>query len=269
MRIVDWGRFDGELVLFGGAYSNLQATEGLLAVLRGRPAINTGDLTAYCADPAPVIAKLQDFPTIAGNCELQLAAGAEDCGCGFEEGSTCSVLSGAWFAHASGLVDQAARRWMRDLPDIGVFVFGHKRYAVIHGGVRDVSRFLWSVSRDDAFLQEISTLEAALGRIDGVIAGHSGIAFTRRIGRWDWINAGVIGMPENDGLRETRYAVLSADGVRLERLAYDWQGAQAAMIAAGLVQGYERALETGYWPSEDVLPDEMKRNAAQVASASG
>ena len=44
-----------------------------------------------------------------------------------------------------------------------------------------------------------------------------------------------------------------------ERLSYDVEAAVAAMKAAGLVQGYEIALETGVWPSEDVLPDALKR----------
>ncbi len=28
--------------------------------------------------------------------------------------------------------------------------------------------------------------------------------------------------------------------------------------AGGLTQGYDRALETGIWPSEDILPKEMR-----------
>jgi len=31
-----------------------------------------------------------------------------------------------------------------------------------------------------------------------------------------------------------------------------------AMRRAGLVQGYDTALSTGYWPSEDVLPADLR-----------
>ena len=32
-----------------------------------------------------------------------------------------------------------------------------------------------------------------------------------------------------------------------------------AMRSAGLTQGYDTALQTGNWPSEDVLPKELRR----------
>jgi len=268
MQIADWGRFDGAVVLFGGAYSNLQASQALLASLKGRAAINTGDLVAYCGDPSATVDALRHIPSIAGNCEKQLAAGADDCGCGFETGSTCSLLSRGWFAHADAMIGDEVRNWMASLPDFAVFEAFGRRYGVIHGGVSDVSRFIWSVSEEAVLLEEIAALEAAVGELDGIVAGHSGIAFTRRVERWDWINAGVIGMPEHKGSRDTRYAELTADGVLLHRLAYDWKAAQASMISAGLTQGYHAGLDTGFWPSEDVLPEALRRKD-QVASASG
>ena len=39
------------------------------------------------------------------------------------------------------------------------------------------------------------------------------------------------------------------------------QGAAAAMRAVGLTQGYERALASGWWPSEEVLPADLRRAA--------
>lgn len=38
---------------------------------------------------------LMALPLIAGSCEENLAAGALDCGCGFEEGTACDLLSRA------------------------------------------------------------------------------------------------------------------------------------------------------------------------------
>lgn len=65
--------------------------------------------------------------------------------------------------------------------------------------------------------------------------------------------------PPHDGHRQTRYVTLHADGARVHALDYDVAGAVAAMRAAGgLTQGYDRALETGIWPSEDILPKEMR-----------
>ncbi|MGR3540985.1 MAG: hypothetical protein ACU0BS_06105 [Hasllibacter sp.] len=56
-----------------------------------------------------------------------------------------------------------------------------------------------------------------------------------------------------------RYAAIRPEGVVIHRLAYDHAAAAREMRAAGLVQGYERTLETGIWPSEDVLPAAMRR----------
>ena len=84
------------LLVFGGPYSNLRA----LAALRQRagelgiPAsqtICTGDVVAYCAEPEETTPAIRDWGchVIAGNCEEQLAAAAEDCACGFEPGTEC------------------------------------------------------------------------------------------------------------------------------------------------------------------------------------
>ncbi|WP_101066207.1 metallophosphoesterase family protein [Roseovarius salinarum] len=268
MKIVDFGRHDGPLVLFGGPYSNLQATQALLAHARSRgiaPAatVCTGDVVAYCGAPAATVAALRaaGCPVVAGNCEKQLAAGAGDCGCGFAPGSTCDRLSARWYSHADAALGPGDRAWMAGLPDIGLFTHRGGRFAVIHGGATDVARFLWPTSPDACFAEEIAAVRAAAGPVDGIVAGHCGIPFTRRVAGVAWINAGVIGMPPNDGAPQTRFAVLAGGAPRIERLTYDHAGAAATMRAAGLTQGYDRGLATGYWPSEDVLPPDLRRAA--------
>jgi len=201
------------------------------------------------------------WPTIAGNVERQLAADADDCGCGFEDGSTCDRLSAKWYAHARNEMTDDLRSRMAALPDIATVTVEGRRYAVIHGGVTDISRFLWPSSPDEDFATEIETLRDILGHIDGVIAGHSGIAFHRDVAGVQWINAGALGLPPHDGRPMTRYAMLDRGEVTIHRLNYDWQGAQAAMRAAGLTDGYDVTLETGIWPSEDVLPPALMRQA--------
>ncbi len=261
MRIADFGRFDGQLVLCGGAYSNLQALEALAGVADDRPVICTGDVVAYGADAAGTVALVRElgWPVVAGNCERQIAAGADNCGCGFGVGSTCAALSQGWYPHALAACDKDVRTWMASLPDIGVIVHQNRRYGVIHGGATANNRFLWPSSGEAEFAREIKTIEAILGLIDGVITGHSGIAFQRQIGRHQWINAGVIGLPPHDGRPETRYAVLEGGDATIHRLAYDHARARAAMEAAGLTQGYHETLTSGIWPSEDTLPPELRR----------
>ena len=148
---------------------------------------------------------------------------------------------------------------MADLRDVITLTHQGQRLAIIHGGLSDISRFLWPDSPEDEFSAEIALIRDQIGGVDKVIAGHCGVAFHRRIGNVDWINAGAIGLPPHDGRSETRYAVLNDLGVTFHRLTYDAAAAQSAMIAAGLTQGYEAALLSGIWPSEDVLPASLRR----------
>ncbi|WP_107846622.1 metallophosphoesterase family protein [Litoreibacter ponti] len=261
-RIRDLGPLSGTILLFGGAYSNLQALDALLGL--GVPperAIFTGDVVAYGADALACAERLADYgcPAILGNCEAQLLAGASECGCGFESGTACDIAAKTWFEHASNQIGPRAQRFWADTPDWLTFTHGAKRYAVIHGGARDIARFIWPSDPDEMFEAEFTTIEAQTGPIDGVIAGHCGIAFERRIGARHWINAGVIGMPPHDGRPEARYATLADDGIRFHSLSYDFKAAARAMEVAGLTQGYETALRTGLWPSEDVLPRPLRR----------
>ena len=265
MRHSDLGHLDGPVVVFGGPYSNFQATRAVLDHVQsmGAVPICTGDVVAYCARPRDTIAAIRraNCAVVAGNCEQQLATGAPDCGCGFDAGSTCDLLSAGWYGFASAQMQAQDRAWMADLPDVITFTHAGKRCAVIHGGVRDVAQFLWSTSPDAAFEAEWDVLERLIGPVDQIWAGHSGIPFQRTLRRGDWINAGVIGMPPHDGRAATRFAVLEQGRVRICDLDYDAQGAAADMVAAGLTQGYHASLTSGYWPSEDVLPPALRVSA--------
>ncbi|WP_187430073.1 hypothetical protein ROLI_023580 [Roseobacter fucihabitans] len=267
----DLGIINGPLLLFGGPYSNLQALEAVLATARVRTIpehnmICTGDVVAYCAGALATADMLRasGAAVVAGNCEKQLGQGAQDCGCGFEEGSTCDLLSMGWYTFARSQLDDTTRKWMRECPDIISFHHQGARYAVIHGGVTEIARFIWPTDPEAVFMQEWQALESAIGPVDHVIAGHCGLAFVKDTSRGRWINPGVIGMPAHDGSMQTRYGILEQGAVQLHALEYDVEAAVREMRAAGLTQGYERALRSGYWPSEDVLP--LALRGASLAS---
>jgi predicted phosphodiesterase len=265
MKHRDLGTLDGDVLLFGGVYSNLQALDALLAQANGRGiagdhVICTGDTVAYCVAPLACVQAVQrtGCAVLAGNCEIQLAQDAADCGCGFEEGTTCDRLSVAWYAFARKQLDVASRAWMAQLPDVLTLWHHGKRYGVLHGGATDVARFIWESDDEAVFAREWAALEAVTGPVDAVISGHSGLPFVRETPRGLSVNAGVIGMPPHDGAAQTRFAVLSAGQVRFEALDYDVAGAMADMTSAGLPPDYRRALASGYWPSEDVLPAALR-----------
>lgn len=262
---------DAPWLVFGGPYSNLHATRALLdeAARRGIPPkriLCTGDVVAYAADAAATTALVMDsgIHVLMGNCEEQLAAGAEDCGCGFEEGTACDVLARGWYAHALREVTPAQRDWMGALPRrLTLRLPDGRRLAVLHGGATEINRFLFPATPEGVLATEI----AATG-CEGVLAGHCGIPFARRVGEGVWINAGAIGMPAHDGTPRVWFSLLTPRGEGLEvsfhALHYDHAGAAAAMRRARLAEGYAAALETGLWPSEDVLPqaDRARRGVA-------
>ena len=188
-----------------------------------------------------------------GNCDEQLGASAQDCACGYPSGSACERLSAAWFAYADAQIGSDARAWLAGLPRRIDVRIGGVSLAVIHGSVSRINHFVFASTA-----AAIKRREIALADVDGVIAGHCGLPFSQVIDGRLWHNAGVVGLPANDGTPRVWYSVLTpADGsVRVEHRAldYDHRAAAAAMSRAGLPADYREALATGLWPSCDVLP---------------
>ena len=266
MRINDLGELTGDLLLFGGVYSNRHALDALIerageAGIPPENAICTGDIVAYCADAAESVERIRSWgcPVLKGNCEAQLAEDAPNCGCGYDEGSQCSLLSRTWYAHARKTVSAGAKAWMGQLPDRIVFHHNGLRYAVVHGGASDISKFLWPTTSAEILFSEISILEGEVGAVDRVISGHSGISFQAEVDGVTWINAGAIGMPGNSGRSQTSYVLVSGKSIEIKYLSYNFKAQVEAMRRAGLTQGYHEALSSGHWPSEDTLPPEMRR----------
>ena len=268
MRIQDLGQLSGEILVFGGVYSNLAALEALIevAVQRGIPPVNmicSGDVVAYCAEAEECAQLIRGLgcPVLSGNCEVQLSKDADDCGCGYEPGSVCSLLSRDWFAHAKNSLSPASKRWMGQLPDRIVFENGGQRFVVVHGTATDIAGFLWPSSSDLEVDHQFNVLESQVGPFDCVIAGHSGIPTAASTTQGQWYNPGAVGMPPHDGDPRGCYGLLSDGAVTFHRLSYDTKRTIIAMQTAGLTQGYNRALQTGYMPSEDTFPPELRRTS--------
>ncbi len=248
------------LLVFGGPYSNLEATLAMrqraeaLSVPPGN-VICTGDVVAYCAAPEETARLVADWGchVIQGNCEQQLAAGAEDCACNFEDGTECAALAKGWYPFANNRMTPEMRAWMGGLPETLRFTFAGRTFRVVHGGTDIVNRWVFPSER------EILTEEVVLAGADVIIAGHSGIPSITRVRKRVWFNPGVIGMPANDGTADVWFGLVRAiddGGVMLSthRLVYDHHTAAAGMRRFGHANGYARTLVTGLWPSLDILP---------------
>src|SRR4029077_14100100 len=92
-RPIQFLRVDKPLMVFGGPYSNLEATRAVLdeaarlSISPGR-IVCTGDVVDYGADAAATVDLVRDRVghVVMGNCEQSLAAGSDDCGCWFPTG---------------------------------------------------------------------------------------------------------------------------------------------------------------------------------------
>ncbi|HEY8579478.1 MAG TPA: radical SAM protein [Beijerinckiaceae bacterium] len=260
--MIDQLTADGPCLFFGGVYSNLEAFRAVLAEgarlgVPPRRMICAGDVVAYGADAAACVdlARTSGVRVVAGNCEEALAARARDCGCGFAPGGACDALAAAWFAHAAAEIDDDRRAWMADLPKRLDLTINGLRLAVVHGAPDETNRFVFASGPDRVFAQDIEATGC-----DGVLAGHSGLPFTRVVGGRLWHNAGGAGMPANDGTPRVWFSLLTPGAaprtlvVEHRALIYDHAAAAAKMRAARLPEGYADALATGLWPSCESLP---------------
>ena len=65
---------------------------------------------------------------------------------------------------------------------------------MVHGSVDLTNCFMFESLEEGIFAEQLDLTDA-----DAVIAGHTGIPFTRLVGDRVWHNSGALGMPANDG----------------------------------------------------------------------
>ncbi len=253
------------LLVFGGPYSNLAATRAMLAQAKRLgfgpdEILCTGDVIAYCGEPAETLDLIADsgIQVIMGNCEEALSANQDNCGCGFDAGTQCEVLSVQWFNFASGQVNQDQRHWMADLPRQVFVEIGGRKMLATHAGTSSINEFIFASSSAETKLAQMVAAD-----VDGMITGHSGIAFAQVLSSRLWLNAGAIGIPANDGTARVWYAIVEEKqgriDVQIRSLTYDPSPSIKAMDERGLASGYRDSLSTGLWPSMDVLPQTETR----------
>lgn len=256
----DLGTRRGRLLVFGGPYSNLQALEALKSIAEQRqiPAGNiicTGDIVGYCAQPEAAVQFMKAWGThaIQGNVEQNIIRGDDDCGCNFAEGSRCDVLSRAWFPYAVQSLSAGSVAWLRTLPRQLTFRYAGRAVAVLHGSASGIADFVFAST---PWPVKESSFAATGAKV--ILAGHAGLPFADERAGHCWLNAGVVGMPANDGTPRVWYLLLDdADGrfsYTFHAFTYDHHKAQQLMRAHGLPDAYAHTLLTGIWDNCEILP---------------
>ena len=255
------GNLSQPILLFGGPYGNLQATSTLKAIAEDalippERIICTGDLVAYCAQPKETVSLIRDWGIhcIQGNVEAQLAVGAADCGCNFSPDSACDLLSQQWYQFAQQKITTDQREWFKSRPEYLRFNLNGFSCVVVHGSFSEISQFVFHSTPWREKLAELETAEAAV-----LIGGHSGLPFSQIGNGKLWCNAGVIGMPANDGTPRAWYAILEAAGTGLQcshfSFCYDHRTTADLMDKSSLPSEYRDTLISGLWHNCDILPE--------------
>jgi predicted phosphodiesterase len=263
--INDLGTLHKDLLIFGGPYSNLQALEAIKDFADAQAfapdqIICTGDIAAYCAQPEECIQLVKNWGihVVKGNCEESLAAQQDDCGCGFKQGSACDVLSQSWYRYAAQNISQNSATWMHTLPEYIYFTLADVRFCALHGSANSINEFIFASHPAHTMQEQVAALAC-----DAMLGGHCGLPFGKQLSSKSyWLNAGVIGMPANDGETSTWFMRIDKKGTSpvasWHRLNYDQHNAQRAMHHNKLPEAYSQSLETGLWPNMDVLPSAEK-----------
>ncbi|WP_455206574.1 metallophosphoesterase family protein [Kaarinaea lacus] len=252
------------LIVFGGPYSNLQALQEMKRICHDLniPASRiccTGDIVAYCAQPRESIDFVMEWGihAIAGNVELQLSADQADCGCNFNEGSVCDVLSNKWYTFIQQQVTPQQIQWLGQLPKFIRFSIAGYRCVVVHGAYSETAKFIYHSTPWQEKLAEFEAAEA-----DIILAGHCGVPFLQSQDDKVWANAGVIGVPPNDGTTLGWFLLVtpSEDELLFETRAFNFDHNTAAerIETCNVVPEYADTLCHGIWPSNDILPNVEK-----------
>ncbi len=260
-RTLDIGEINEPLFVFGGVYSNLEALVAVKALseklgFRPKQIICTGDVVAYCADPSASLDFVKEWGIhcIAGNVELNLRDEADECGCNFNEGSRCDMLSRQWYPYAKAHVTQENLAYIHSLPEFIDCLFYGKKTKVVHGSFHNTSEFIFHSSKDSIFERNFMETGCEI-----ILAGHCGLPFEKRLSKGYWVNAGVIGMPANDGNSYTWCGGLgltqNMPSFEFMKLSYDHELAASKMGKEGLPASYAETLLTGIWDNCDILPE--------------
>jgi|TARA_R110000737_G_scaffold345455_1_gene373953 predicted phosphodiesterase len=260
-KIKQLPNLSGQLLVFGGVYSNFQALDALYeyAKVKGFQAQNiicTGDVVAYCSQPQECIDLIRNWGIhcISGNVEIQLATGADDCGCNFEGDSRCDIFSRQWYPFAKENCSEESIIWMKELPDFLKFNYNDRRFGVVHGTYDETAGYIFNSSNWKLKEAQLKKMD-----VDIILAGHCGIPFSTINENHAWLNSGAIGMPANDGTDRVWFMTLEEKGERImvqhHSLEYDTHEPSARMREAKLPQEYARTLLTGIWDSNEILPE--------------
>jgi len=260
------------IAVCGGAYANPYALQAWLTDARARGAQRLfclGDLGGFGAECDAIWPLLIDagVECIAGNYDVAIGRGDEDCGCGYSD-ERDNHFAQLMYDYTREHTSPGFAAWMRTLPAELREDLGGLAVHMVHGSPLAVNDFLWESLEDDELRLR---LRAGAGTApDVLLCTHTGLPWQRRVDGTLIVNVGTVGRPANDGRPDTWYAILDLEAgearAQIVPLAYDWRAHAAAMRSAGLPDPFIETIETGWWTTclEIVPPRERSRGRYHV-----
>ncbi|MGH9439606.1 MAG: metallophosphoesterase family protein [Terriglobia bacterium] len=249
-----------KIALLGGIYSNYRALEAALCDISRRRVdaiYSLGDLGAFGPYPDRVYPLLRgaNVQCIQGNYDNSLAGGFADCQCGYTDPRD-NYFARISYNYTFRNTSEENKAWLRTLPLSLELELEGRRVMFCHGSPRKINEFLWESSSADGFLEYLLDQAGA----DVMCVTHTGIKWRRKLpGGRHFINAGVLGRPENDGCMNVWYTMLSLTRGSIEvefvPVTYDFSGLAADMTQERLPGEFIETITTGWWTTcLEVLP---------------
>ena len=249
-----------KIALFGGVYNNYLALEALLDKCRRQRTeaiFCLGDIGGFGPHPDRCFPLLRNgnILNLAGNYDVSLAQGNQDCGCGYtdpRDNHFAQISYNYTFAKTSA----ENKAWLDTLPASIRLKVGSRTVALCHGSPRRTNEFLWESTSPDHLLEKF----LRDWNCDALVCTHTGIKWRRKLPRGgDVINTGVIGRPENDGQTHVWYSTLedTPAGLHCEfyPLIYDYRRLADEMRLEKLPSEFIETVVSGWWTTcLEVLP---------------
>ena len=247
------------VAVFGGVYSNYLALEATLEDARQRDVeaiFCLGDMGAFGPHPDRVFPLLREAGVLAiqGNYDDSLAAGKEDCACGYTDPRD-NHFARLSYEYTFKNTSAENKAWLGTLPKQRRIRLGKRRVLMCHGSPRTVNEFLWESTTPNGllarFMRDFHT--------DTILCTHTGIKWQRILpdGK-QVVNVGAIGRPENDGMTNVWYMVLtSGDDLHVEfaPVHYDHETLAREMEMEGLPPEFIETIRAGWWTTcLEILP---------------
>lgn len=233
------------IALIGDVHANLHALEAVLEHARGQGVAaywNIGDFVGYGAFPGEVVRRLRalEAVSIVGNYDLKVLKVKKKRKKWRKTKRPEKLLAFQW---AYDHLPRAERKYLRSLPKERRMEWAGRRVLLTHGSPVSNEEHL-TPSTPASRLRELAEGVSA----DLIVCGHSHRAFVREVDGVCYVNTGSVGRPD-DGDPRACYAVLQleAEALRVDhhRVAYDVDGAVAAIRAHGLPEAFAQMLLHG------------------------